>query len=103
MDNSVYVRVSRIERWLICNRVPSPSSPQVVLGAPEELLPHSLCGVHGHGDPPGSLSPGVQEAKHHVVLWGGHGGCGQLHAWAVVHAEHRPEEEAEDFGEAVCG
>lgn len=74
-------------------------SPQVVLGASEELLPRSLCGVHGHGDPPGSLPPGVQEAKHDTVLWGGHGRRGQLHARAPVHAEQRPEKEAENFGE----
>lgn len=74
-------------------------SPQVVLGATEELLPHSLCGVHGHGDPPGGLPPGVQEAKHDPVLWGGYACCGQLHARAVVHAEQWPEKETEDFGE----
>lgn len=74
--------------------------PQVVLGAPEELLPRSLCGVHGHGDPPGRLPPGVQEAQLLGALPGGRGGRGQLHAGAHVHAQQRPEEEAEDLGEA---
>lgn len=74
-------------------------SPQVVPGAPEELLPRSLGGVHGHGDPPGSLPPGVQEAEQHVVLPGGHGRRGQLHARTPLHAEQRPEKEAEDLGE----
>lgn len=41
---------------------------QVVFGASEELLPHSLCGVHGHRGPPGSLPPGVQKTKHDTVL-----------------------------------
>lgn len=78
-------------------------SPQVVLGAPEELLPGSLRGVHGHGGPPGSLPPGVQEGQQLGVLRGGHGGRGQLHAGALVHAGQRPEKEAENLGEAVGG
>ncbi len=72
---------------------PRLCSLQVVFGASEDLLPHSLCGVYGHRGPPGSLPPGVQQAKLDIVLRGRHGGCGQLHAGAAVHAKQWLEKE----------
>lgn len=68
-------------------------SLQIIFGASEEPLPHSLCGVFGHRGPPGSLPPGVQQAKRHIHLRWRHGGRRQLHAGAALHAEQWPEEE----------
>lgn len=79
--------------FLSLQSLPCLCSPQVVFGASEELLPRSLCGVHGHRGPPGSLPPGVQQAKRDIDLRRRHGGCGQLHAGAPLHAEqcHKKE------------
>lgn len=76
-------------------------SLQVVLGATEEPLPHSLGGVFGHRGPPGSVSSGVQQGQRHVRLQGRHGGRRQLHAGAALHAEQRHEKENQDFGKVI--